>query len=182
MSSLLQRSTLQGRRPVENNARRDAGSSAEPSLLGPTAATNSTRRACYLEAEACRDPASVSLKPFYLVLCLTSAMSMKLRHMKTLLPPTDGMCKVTAICFSPNNRRLAVITVERIVYLFDENGERKEKFSTKPREKVRLGCKYQPYGNSVYVGRLCLTKGLRNHWWRNYNRRMFILITIDYGS
>lgn len=61
---------------------------------------------------------------------------MKLRHMKTLLPPTDGMCKVTAICFSPNNRRLAVITVERIVYLFDENGERKDKFSTKPREKV----------------------------------------------
>jgi len=64
-------------------------------------------------------------------------MSMKLRHMKTLLPPADGMCKVTAMCFSPNNRRLAVVTVERVVYLFDENGERKDKFSTKPKEKVR---------------------------------------------
>ncbi|CAK4705865.1 hypothetical protein LEN26_010812 [Aphanomyces euteiches] len=61
---------------------------------------------------------------------------MQLRHLSTVLPPTEGMCKVTAIAWSPNNRRLAVVTVERVVHMFDAaTGERKDKFSTKPAEK-----------------------------------------------
>ena len=64
---------------------------------------------------------------------------MQLRHLSTVLPPTEGMCKVTAIAWSPNNRRLAVVTVERVVHMFDAaTGERKDKFSTKPAEKVRF--------------------------------------------
>ncbi|OQS01442.1 intraflagellar transport protein [Achlya hypogyna] len=63
---------------------------------------------------------------------------MQLRHLSTVLPPTEGMCKVTAIAWSPNNRRLAVVTVERVVHMFDAaTGERKDKFSTKPAEKAR---------------------------------------------
>ena len=33
---------------------------------------------------------------------------------------------------SPNSRRMAAVTTDRVVQLFDENGERKDKFSTKP--------------------------------------------------
>lgn len=61
---------------------------------------------------------------------------MQLRHLKTILPHDErGMCKVTAIAWAPNNKRLAVITVDRVVHLFDENGERRDKFSTKPADK-----------------------------------------------
>ena len=35
-------------------------------------------------------------------------------------------------CRSPNSRRLAAVTTDRVVQLFDENGDRKDKFSTKP--------------------------------------------------
>lgn len=60
---------------------------------------------------------------------------MQLRHLKTIMPPAEGICKVTAICWSANNKRLAVVTVDRVVHLFDEHGERKDKFSTKPADK-----------------------------------------------
>eukprot|EP00854_Cymbomonas_tetramitiformis_P006568 gene6568-7868_t len=57
---------------------------------------------------------------------------MQLRHLKAILPPTEGISKVTSITWSLNSRRLAVVTQDRIVHLFDENGDRKDKFSTKP--------------------------------------------------
>ena len=49
------------------------------------------------------------------------------------------MNKITAVTFSPNNRRLAVVTIDRVVHLFDENGEKKDKFITKPANKVLIG-------------------------------------------
>ena len=62
---------------------------------------------------------------------------MQLRHLKTILPHDErGMCKVTAITCAPNNKRLAVVTVDRVVHLLDENGERRDKFSTKPADRV----------------------------------------------
>ena len=61
---------------------------------------------------------------------------MQLRHLQTLVEPTDGVAKVTAMCFCPNGKRLAVCSMDRMVSLFDENGERKDKFSTKPMDKV----------------------------------------------
>jgi intraflagellar transport protein 172 len=60
---------------------------------------------------------------------------MQLRHVKTLAPASPGMHKVTAMCWSPNNKRFAVVTVDRIVVLYDENGEKRDKFSTKPADK-----------------------------------------------
>eukprot|EP00052_Salpingoeca_macrocollata_P025012 m.226452 g.226452 ORF g.226452 m.226452 type:complete len:1747 (+) comp22359_c0_seq2:150-5390(+) len=56
---------------------------------------------------------------------------MQLRHLQTLLPPTDGASKVTACAWSPNNAKLAVVTVDRVVHLLDENGEKQDKFSAK---------------------------------------------------
>ncbi|DBA03525.1 TPA: hypothetical protein N0F65_011426 [Lagenidium giganteum] len=61
---------------------------------------------------------------------------MQLRYLTSLLQATEGMCKVTAVAWSPNNRRLAVVTIDRVVHIFDaQTGERKDKFSTKPQEK-----------------------------------------------
>lgn len=57
---------------------------------------------------------------------------MQIKFLKTLLPPQDGAAKVTAIAWSPNNVKLAVCTADRVVLLFDEAGERRDKFSTKP--------------------------------------------------
>ena len=57
---------------------------------------------------------------------------MQLRHFKTLQPPGDGIARVTALCWSANNRRLAAATSDRVVLLFDDSGEKKDKFSTKP--------------------------------------------------
>ncbi|XP_022255684.1 intraflagellar transport protein 172 homolog [Limulus polyphemus] len=68
---------------------------------------------------------------------------MHLKYMKTLLPPQDGAAKITAIAWSPNNAKLAVCTADRVVLLFDENGERRDKFSTKPVD--------QKYGKKSYI-------------------------------
>ncbi|BFY99323.1 hypothetical protein BsWGS_02362 [Bradybaena similaris] len=57
---------------------------------------------------------------------------MQLKHMKTLLPPLDGAAKICAIAHSPNNQKLAVCTSDRVVILFDEQGEKRDKFSLKP--------------------------------------------------
>ena len=57
---------------------------------------------------------------------------MQLRHLKTIHAPQEGIAKVTAICWSPSNKKLAVVTTDRVVHLCDENGERRDKFSTKP--------------------------------------------------
>ena len=62
---------------------------------------------------------------------------MQVRHVRSVLPATDGPLKVSAICWSPNSTRLAIATADRVVSLYDENGDqRKDKFSTKP---VRVG-------------------------------------------
>ena len=61
---------------------------------------------------------------------------MKLSFWKQLQQPGDGFGqKLTAAAFSPNNQRLAVVTGDRVVHLYDENGERRDKFSTKPADK-----------------------------------------------
>lgn len=44
----------------------------------------------------------------------------------------DGAAKVTCMAWSYNNAKFAVCTVDRVVLLYDEHGERRDKFSTKP--------------------------------------------------
>ncbi|CAM9155425.1 unnamed protein product [Chrysoparadoxa australica] len=66
---------------------------------------------------------------------------MQLRHLQTVVQPTQGpngelaLNKVTALCWSANNTKLAVCTTDRVVSMFDENGEKRDKFSTKPADK-----------------------------------------------
>ncbi|MEQ2313666.1 hypothetical protein AMECASPLE_004402, partial [Ameca splendens] len=68
---------------------------------------------------------------------------MQLKHIKTLLTPQDGAAKVTCMAWAPNNSRFAVCTVDRVVLLYDEHGERRDKFSTKPLDPK--------YGKQSYV-------------------------------
>ncbi len=63
---------------------------------------------------------------------------MQLRYLQTLLQSGDGACKVTAIAWSPNNVKLAVVTADKVVYLFDDNGEKQDKFSCKPADAAKV--------------------------------------------
>ncbi|XP_023121303.2 intraflagellar transport protein 172 homolog [Amphiprion ocellaris] len=68
---------------------------------------------------------------------------MQLKHLKTLLTPQEGAAKVTCMAWAPNNNKFAVCTVDRVVLLYDEQGERRDKFSTKPLDSK--------YGKQSYV-------------------------------
>ncbi|XP_052741813.1 intraflagellar transport protein 172 homolog [Bicyclus anynana] len=57
---------------------------------------------------------------------------MRLKYSKTILEAQDTDSPVADVCWSPNNVKLAVATAERIVLLFDRDGVRRDKFSTKP--------------------------------------------------
>ena len=60
---------------------------------------------------------------------------MKLKHQASLTSPTEGATiRVTSLVWSPNGKRLAVCTSDRVVWMFDENGVRKDKFATKPNQ------------------------------------------------
>ena len=61
---------------------------------------------------------------------------MQLEHLRSITQTSEGIQKVTALCWSPNGQKLAVCTTDRVVLLFDEEGVRRDKFSTKPAEKV----------------------------------------------
>jgi len=62
---------------------------------------------------------------------------MQLRYLKNLHPPVDGMSKVTSISWSTNTTRLATVGADKIVQLFDEHGEKQDRFSTKPADKAQ---------------------------------------------
>ena len=57
---------------------------------------------------------------------------MNFRHSKNLYPPSDSIAKVCGIAWSQNNMRLAIANSERKIVIFDENGTKKDSFSTKP--------------------------------------------------
>ncbi|OWF38575.1 intraflagellar transport protein 172 homolog [Mizuhopecten yessoensis] len=57
---------------------------------------------------------------------------MQLKHMKALLQPQDGAAKICAITWAASNQKMAVCTSDRVVILFDEQGEKKDKFSLRP--------------------------------------------------
>lgn len=42
------------------------------------------------------------------------------------------MNRIGGLAWSPNHLKLAVATADRHIYLYDESGERRDKFSTKP--------------------------------------------------
>ena len=68
---------------------------------------------------------------------------MQLKYLKNILEVQDGAAKITALAWSPNNMKLAVCTADRVVLLFDETGEKRDKFSTKPADPK--------YGKKSYI-------------------------------
>eukprot|EP01035_Chromulina_nebulosa_P019403 gene19403-25277_t len=60
---------------------------------------------------------------------------MQLKHVQSLTQPSESINKVTALCWAPNGSKLAVCTIDRVISLFDSEGVRRDKFSTKPAEK-----------------------------------------------
>uniref|UniRef100_A0A672S1B2 Intraflagellar transport protein 172 homolog n=1 Tax=Sinocyclocheilus grahami TaxID=75366 RepID=A0A672S1B2_SINGR len=68
---------------------------------------------------------------------------MQLKYLKTLLTPQDGAAKVTCMAWAPNNAKFAVCTIDRVVILYDEQGEKKDRFTTKPADPK--------YGKKTYV-------------------------------
>lgn len=57
---------------------------------------------------------------------------MQIRHLKSIIPASDGLNRIAAICWSPDGQKLAVAGADKVVQLFDETGERKDRFATKP--------------------------------------------------
>ena len=71
-------------------------------------------------------------------------MTMHLQYNKTILNPDVNKIdywknRVLATCFSPDNQRLAIVTSDRYVSLFNENGEKVDKFCTKQSGKDSQG-------------------------------------------
>jgi len=71
----------------------------------------------------------------------------------------DGACKVTSLAWSPNNTKMAVVTMDRVVILYDELGERRDKFSIKPsnpqagkKSYLVKGLAFSPDSTKIAVG------------------------------
>ena len=60
---------------------------------------------------------------------------MQLKHMQSLTQPGEGIVKVTALCWAPSGKKLAICTTDRVVVMFDDEGNRRDRFSTKPADK-----------------------------------------------
>nr|CAH8871752.1 unnamed protein product [Trichobilharzia regenti] len=71
---------------------------------------------------------------------------MQLKHLKTLIATQECEAKVQCIAWSPNNRKLAICTSDRLVIIFDENGERRARFSTKTVDSKTNGRSFQVKG------------------------------------
>ncbi|KAJ3234644.1 hypothetical protein HDU78_005723 [Chytriomyces hyalinus] len=57
---------------------------------------------------------------------------MQIRHLKSIVSAGESPSRVSASAWSMNNQKLAVAGADRVITLYDETGERKDRFSTKP--------------------------------------------------
>eukprot|EP00906_Rhabdomonas_costata_P032028 RCo045161 len=83
---------------------------------------------------------------------------MQLRHLRNVQPAQPYLARVSAVCWAPNNHRLAVADHNKLVQLFDENGEKRDKFPTKPSDPrcqktyvIRAMC-FSPDSSKLAVG------------------------------
>eukprot|EP00796_Vickermania_ingenoplastis_P010031 gene10031-7008_t len=60
---------------------------------------------------------------------------MQVRHFKTLSAGGEHLARTQAIAWSPNNKRLAIADATRTISLYDEKGERRDKFPAKASDK-----------------------------------------------
>ncbi|XP_014243162.1 intraflagellar transport protein 172 homolog [Cimex lectularius] len=84
---------------------------------------------------------------------------MQLKHLRNILQAKDAPMNILAIAWSPNNLKLAVCNYDRCILLFDENGNRKDKFPTKPANSKNgrmsytvKGLAFSPDSNKIAVG------------------------------
>ncbi|CAD5234656.1 unnamed protein product [Bursaphelenchus xylophilus] len=59
---------------------------------------------------------------------------MNLKFLQTLIEPENSISRIPSIAYSPNDRKLAIATNDRVIHLFDDKGNRKDKINTKPIE------------------------------------------------
>ncbi|CAJ0597757.1 unnamed protein product [Cylicocyclus nassatus] len=57
---------------------------------------------------------------------------MNLQYLSTLLPQQEGSNKIRSLACTPNGSKLAVVERDRVITLFDDQGEVKDRFSSKP--------------------------------------------------
>lgn len=75
----------------------------------------------------------------------------------------DGAAKITCMAWAPNNAKFAVCSVDRVVLLYDEQGERRDKFSTKPADpKVALFTPISSFNLAYIVIDSCLKHNVRD--------------------
>ena len=67
---------------------------------------------------------------------------MQVKFHKQIAEPIAGEAQISAICFSPNCQKLA-ICIDRVVQLYDDIGELRDQFATKPSDAK--------YGRQSYV-------------------------------
>ncbi|CAF1105880.1 unnamed protein product [Rotaria sp. Silwood1] len=67
---------------------------------------------------------------------------MQVKFLKQISDSVNGEAQISAVCFSPNGQKLA-ICIDRVVQLYDETGELRDRFATKPIDSK--------YGRQSYV-------------------------------
>ncbi|XP_046396687.1 intraflagellar transport protein 172 homolog [Ischnura elegans] len=84
---------------------------------------------------------------------------MQLKHLKNVLPAQESPDKIAAITWAPNNLKLAICSSDRVVQLFDDTGEKKDKFPSKPvdakfgkKSYVITGLAFSPDSTKIAVG------------------------------
>ncbi|XP_050517357.1 intraflagellar transport protein 172 homolog [Diabrotica virgifera virgifera] len=85
-------------------------------------------------------------------------MTMQLKFLQTILEAQDSDFKIAGLSWSPNNQKLAIATSDRQILLFDEKGEKRDKFSTKPydpeagkRSYIITGIAFSPDSTKIAV-------------------------------
>ncbi|XP_018345065.1 PREDICTED: intraflagellar transport protein 172 homolog [Trachymyrmex septentrionalis] len=84
---------------------------------------------------------------------------MLLKYLGTVMPAQELENRVISIAWSPNNLKLAVASSDRSIYLFDENGVKRDRFSTKPvdpkfgkKSYLVKGIAFSPESTKIAVG------------------------------
>ncbi|XP_012058709.1 PREDICTED: intraflagellar transport protein 172 homolog [Atta cephalotes] len=84
---------------------------------------------------------------------------MLLKYLGTVMPAQELENRVISIAWSPNNLKLAVASSDRSIYLFDENGVKRDRFSTKPvdskfgkKSYIVKGIAFSPESTKIAVG------------------------------
>ncbi|CAF0950446.1 unnamed protein product [Didymodactylos carnosus] len=67
---------------------------------------------------------------------------MQIKFLKQISEPVNGEAQVSTICFSPNGQKLAMC-IDRVIQLYDDLGELRDRFATKPIDSK--------YGRQSYV-------------------------------